>query len=57
MVLLAHQVGVALADACRIAIIQIRIEEPDAWAIDAHVVTQAEVYLIGYSEAKACRRH
>ena len=43
MTLLAAQVGVTLTDVGWGRVVEIGVEIPDAWAIDAHVVAQSQV--------------
>ena len=57
MVLLAHEVGVALLQHARRALVEIWVEKPDVGSPDAHVVGEAQALLVVDAVADTCRRH
>lgn len=57
MVLLTHQIRVALLQRFGVSLVEIRIERPDARSVYAHIVAESHTVLVVYAVAHACRRH
>lgn len=46
MVLLTHEIRVALRQTLWIGLVQIRIELPNTWSVDAHIIAKAQTLSI-----------